>query len=304
MAEENAVNILRKAMHANRLHHAILLYGKSVTPLESVAKQIATDLFGKSCVNHPDLFELRPEGKMRQIKIGAIEGEPDSNTMRKLLKDLRQTSSLGGYKVAIVYEADRMNIWAANAFLKTLEEPPAQTTIFILTTRPNDLLDTIKSRCISLRVDTPEEEIKNELLQEWLNDYKVWQKALMGGIGKEIKSTDAVMMCYGLIARFESIIKIIQEDTSDIDDTKEENLDEEMIEAIKAGERRSLQKQMFSDLEKACVDCALGGNGVPAVKISRVVETIEKSSHLMDLNMKETPALEYFMLSSLRIWTR
>ena len=304
MAEENAVNILRKAMHANRLHHAILLYGKSVTPLESVAKQIATDLFGKSCVNHPDLFELRPEGKMRQIKIGAIEGEPDSNTMRKLLKDLRQTSSLGGYKVAIVYEADRMNIWAANAFLKTLEEPPAQTTIFILTTRPNDLLDTIKSRCISLRVDTPEEEIKNELLQEWLNDYKVWQKALMGGIGKEIKSTDAVMMCYGLIARFESIIKIIQEDTSDIDDTKEENLDEEMIEAIKAGERRSLQKQMFSDIEKACVDCALGGNGVPAVKISRVVETIEKSSHLMDLNMKETPALEYFMLSSLRIWTR
>ena len=126
----------------------------------------------------------------------------------------------------------------------------------------------------------------------------------MGGIGKEIKSTDAVMMCYGLIARFESIIKIIQEETSDVDDTKEENLDEEMIEAIKAGERRSLQKQMFSDIEKACVDCALGGNGVPAVKISRVVETIEKSSHLMDLNMKESPALEYFMLSSLRIWTR
>ena len=77
-----------------------------------------------------------------------------------------------------------------------------------------------------------------------------------------------------------------------------------MIEAIKAGERRTIQKQMFADIEKACVACALGGNGVPAVKISRVVEAIEKSSRLTDLNMKETPALEYFMLSSLRIWTR
>ncbi len=304
MSEENAIKVLEKALNANRLHHAILLYGKSMSPLENVAHNIATQLFKKSYLNHPDLFELRPEGKMRQIKIGAIEGEPDQNTMRKLLRDLRQTSSLGVHKIAIIYEADRMNIHTANAFLKTLEEPPPQTTIFMLTTRPNDLLDTIRSRCIALRVDCPEEDIDNDFWTEWLEDYKTWQKALMGGIGKEIKLQDAMMNCYGLLARFETLIEEILNENTSVDDTKEENLDEEMIEAIKAGERRAIRKRMFADIEKACVACALGGNGVPSVKISRVVQTIEKASGLTELNMADTIALEYFMLSSLRIWTR
>ena len=303
MSEGNAVKILENAISANRLHHAVLLYGKVLQPLESVAKTIASKLLGKSCINHPDLFELRPEGKMRQIKIGTQEA-PEANTMRTLLKNLRQTSSLGGHKVAIIYEADRMNAATANAFLKTLEEPPAQTTIFMLTTRPNDLLDTIRSRCISLRVDCPDEEIDNELWQAWLEDYKSWQKALMGGIGRAIKLSEAMMQCYGLLARFETLIEEILEENTSVDATQEESLDEDMIEAIKTGERKAIRKRMFADIENACVRCALGGNGVPSVKISRVVEALEKSSGLTELNMSDTIALEYFMLSSLRIWTR
>lgn len=304
MSEEKAVEILEKAFYSNRLHHAILLYGKSISPLENVAKQIADKLFERSHINHPDLFELRPEGKMRQIKVGSHEGEAEPNTMRRLLRDIRQTSSLGVHKVAIVYEADRMNITTANAFLKTLEEPPARTTIFMLTTRPNDILQTILSRCISLRVDCPEDEIDNELWQQWLEDFKTWQKALMGGVGKVIKLSDAMMQCYGLLARFESLIEDILDENTSVDDSKEENLDDEMVEAIKAGERRAIRKRMFADIENACVSCALGGNGVPSVKISRVVEALEKSSGLTELNMADTIALEYFMLSSLRIWTR
>ena len=303
MSEGNAVKILENAISANRLHHAILLYGKVLQPLGNVAKTIASKLLSKSCINHPDLFELRPEGKMRQIKIGSQES-PEANTMRTLLKNLRQTSSLGGHKVAIIYEADRMNLATANAFLKTLEEPPAQTTIFMLTTRPNDLLDTIRSRCISLRVDCPDEEIDNELWQAWLEDYKSWQKALMGGIGRAIKLSEAMMQCYGLLARFEALIEEILEENTSVDATQEESLDDDMIEAIKTGERKAIRKRMFADIENACVRCALGGNGVPSVKISRVVEALEKSSGLTELNMSDTIALEYFMLSSLRIWTR
>lgn len=304
MSEQKAVEILERAFYSNRLHHAILLYGKALQPLENVAKTIADKLFERSHINHPDLFELRPEGKMRQIKIGSPEGEPEQNTMRGLLRNLRQTSSLGVHKVAIIHEADRMNVATANAFLKTLEEPPPQTTIFMLTTRPNDILQTILSRCISLRVDCPEDEIDNDLWQQWLEDFKAWQKALMGGIGRAIKLSDAMMQCYGLLARFEVLIEEILDENTSVDDTKEENLDEEMVEAIKAGERRAIRKRMFADIENACVSCALGGNGVPSVKISRVVEALEKSSGLTELNMADTIALEYFMLSSLRIWTR
>ena len=304
MPDNRAVKILDNAIKAGRLHHAVLLYGNSLQPLEEAAKETATKLFGRTWVNHPDLFELRPEGKMRQIKIGSPDGDPEPNTMRRLLKNLRQTSALGVHKVAIIYEADRMNQVTANAFLKPLEEPPAQTTLFILTTRPNDILETIRSRCVALRVDCPDDKIDNPDWQTWLADYSAWQKSLAGGIGREISLGDAMMQCYGLLARFETLIAQILEEETSIDNSKEENLDEEMIEAVQAGERRAIRKRMFADIENACVACALGGNGVPAVKISRVVEALEKASGLTELNMADTIALEYFMITSLRIWTR
>ena len=95
-----AESILEKAFRNGRLHHAILLYGNSATALEDVAKKTASLLFGRPCARHPDLFELRPEGKMRLIKIGSASdrtgGDWPPNTMRKLLRDIRQSPSAGG----------------------------------------------------------------------------------------------------------------------------------------------------------------------------------------------------------------
>ncbi len=303
-----ALSILNRALDAGRLHHAVLLYGADIHTLEDVAKSVATRLFGRPCEKHPDLFELRPEGKMRFIKIGAesekVGGDWAPNTMRRLLKDIRQSSIMGGAKVAIVYEADRMNVQAANAFLKTLEEPPSGTTIFMLTTRPNDLLDTIRSRCISLRVDCAPAPINDEAWTQWIENFKTWQKLIMGGIGRKISPTDALMRCYGLLTEFDTILSRLADDAADIDEVSEEELDEEMKEAIKVGNRRALRKQMLSDIEESVAACALGGDGVPAVKLARSIGILEKAAGLMELNMADTPALEFFMLSSLRIWTR
>ena len=100
MAGSSALDILLRAKRAGRLHHAVLLYGSSLRELEDTAMAVASELFGRPAHRHPDLFELRPEGKMRLIKIGSdsdrVGGEWPPNTMRKLLKDLRQTSSQGG----------------------------------------------------------------------------------------------------------------------------------------------------------------------------------------------------------------
>ena len=308
MANPKALDILLGALRAGRLHHAILLYGSSISALEDVAMQVAQRLLGSDPKKHPDLFELRPEGKMRFIKIGSdsdkVGGDWPPNTMRRLLRDIAQTSNKGGNKVAVVFEADRMNGAAANAFLKTLEEPPAGTTIFMLSTRPNDLLDTIRSRCISLRVDSETEPLADEDWRKWIDDFKNWQKSLMGGIGRKITLADAMMRCYGLLARFDSILSRLTDEASDIGESESEELDEDVIDAIVAGERRALRKRLFADIEDACVSCALGGDGVPAVKLSRAVEALEKSSGFTELNMPDTPALEYFMLTSIRIWGR
>lgn len=308
MSNPKALDILLGALRAGRLHHAILLYGSSISALEDVAMQVAQRLLGSDPKKHPDLFELRPEGKMRFIKIGSdsdkVGGDWPPNTMRRLLRDIAQTSNKGGNKVAVVFEADRMNGAAANAFLKTLEEPPAGTTIFMLSTRPNDLLDTIRSRCISLRVDSETEPLADEDWRKWIDDFKNWQKSLMGGIGRKITLADAMMRCYGLLARFDSILSRLTDEASDIGESESEELDEDVIDAIVAGERRALRKRLFADIEDACVSCALGGDGVPAVKLARAVEALEKSSGFTELNMPDTPALEYFMLTSIRIWGR
>ena len=308
MSNPKALDILLGALRAGRLHHAILLYGSSISALEDVAMQVAQRLLGSDPKKHPDLFELRPEGKMRFIKIGSdsdkVGGDWPPNTMRRLLRDIAQTSNKGGNKVAVVFEADRMNGAAANAFLKTLEEPPAGTTIFMLSTRPNDLLDTIRSRCISLRVDSETEPLADEDWRKWIDDFKNWQKSLMGGIGRKITLADAMMRCYGLLARFDSILSRLTDEASDIGESESEELNEDVIDAIVAGERRALRKRLFADIEDACVSCALGGDGVPAVKLSRAVEALEKSSGFTELNMPDTPALEYFMLTSIRIWGR
>lgn len=308
MSNPKALDILLGALRAGRLHHAILLYGSSIQVLEDIAKQVAQRLLGSQPEKHPDFFELRPQGKMRQIKIGSdadkIGGDWPPNTMRRLLKEISQTSNRGGNKVAIVYEADRMNDSAANAFLKTLEEPPRGTTIFMLTTRPNDLLDTIRSRCISLRADSAPLPLDDPQWKKWLDDFKDWQKALMEGIGVKIKLLDAIMRCYGLLARFDKILSRLTDQAADIGEAESEELEDDVIDAIVAGERRALRKRLFGEIEDACVSCALGGNGVPAVKLARAVQALEKAAGLTELNMPDAPALEYFMLTSIRIWGR
>ncbi len=70
--------------------------------------------------------------------------------VRKLREDLHQTRGRAGHRIAIIDSIDDCNPSAANALLKTLEEPPADTTFFLVSHRPGQLLPTIKSRCHSL----------------------------------------------------------------------------------------------------------------------------------------------------------
>lgn len=88
--------------------------------------------------NHPDFFEVNLKEKSRSIKIAQI---------RKLITALNQTSQQGHYQVVILSPAEAMNQAAANAFLKTLEEPSGQVLMILVTHRPETLPQTILSRC-------------------------------------------------------------------------------------------------------------------------------------------------------------
>lgn len=92
--------------------------------------------------NHTDLMAIRPEEQGKQIKVEQI---------RLLIEFIALKSRFAGYKVVIISPAEAMNRNAANALLKTLEEPPPLSLLLLVSHRPEALPVTIRSRCQCLR---------------------------------------------------------------------------------------------------------------------------------------------------------
>ena len=91
-----------------------------------------------SANSHGDVLFIGPEEKATQIKVDQI---------RAVTEFVSKTPLLGDRKLVIIEPADKMNINAANALLKNLEEPPGQTVFILVCSEPHKLLPTIKSRC-------------------------------------------------------------------------------------------------------------------------------------------------------------
>jgi DNA polymerase III subunit delta' len=109
-------------------------------------------------LQHPDLAIVAPEEDSQQIRIEQV---------RELAQELALTSHSGRAKVAIVSPADAMNRFAANALLKTLEEPPPTTVLVLVAEQPSRLPATVRSRCQQIRV-TPPSRVES---LAWLADH-------------------------------------------------------------------------------------------------------------------------------------
>ena len=167
-AMKDTADILCRSMERGRLGHAYILNGVDLGALEAFGLNLAKSLNcmepplgGHDCCdecvncrkidsgNHADVIMVRPESKLRQIRISQIARR--NNSPPRVLRDLvYMTATESKWKVAILAGADRLNHDAANAFLKSLEEPPERTLFMLLTTEPERLMDTIHSRCLRL----------------------------------------------------------------------------------------------------------------------------------------------------------
>jgi DNA polymerase-3 subunit delta' len=168
-----ALEFLRRAYEQNRLAHAYLITGPPGSGKEVLAAEIASLVNGTPAkdVFSPkarEIFIAGPELKSRRISIEQI---------RELEHTLQMRATNSRRKIAIIPDADRLGAAAANAFLKTLEEPPRDSLLLLLSGLPEALPETILSRCITipLAADThghsrKQEEELAKLLQQAARD--------------------------------------------------------------------------------------------------------------------------------------
>lgn len=203
--QEQGVELLQRSLERGRLGHGYLFTGHQLDQLEVLARTLAKTLnclhpvkrggVAVDCCdrclncqkiehgNHADVFWVRPESKLRQIRIRQIVRRDDSPP-RVLLDAVNLKPTESQYKVAVIVAADRMNVEAANAFLKTLEEPPPHSVLILLTTEPQRVIETIRSRCLRLNFagEGPQQLAPPQL--EWLASFSEMaaadQKSLLG----------------------------------------------------------------------------------------------------------------------------
>lgn len=152
--QEDAMTFLDRAV--SRPHHAYLFAGP-----EGSGKQLAARAFAAALLcdrggcgecrdcrlalddRHPNIVIVEPEG--RDIRVG--ENADEDGTARWMTARAYLTSPEGGWKVLRLEQADRMTEEAADVLLKALEEPPDRTAFILSSARPDEIAETVRSRC-------------------------------------------------------------------------------------------------------------------------------------------------------------
>jgi DNA polymerase-3 subunit delta' len=192
-----ALEFLRRAYQQKRLAHAYLITGSPGSGKEVLAAELASLVNGTPAkdvfsAKAREIFVARPESKSRRIVTAQI---------RALEHALQMRAANGRRKVAIIADADRLQNEAANAFLKTLEEPPKDSLLLLLTALPETLPETILSRCIAIPL-APDGQAHSEKEEEKLT--KLLQQA-----GRH--STWTIQFAYRFAQEFQHLLRAIRE---------------------------------------------------------------------------------------------
>jgi DNA polymerase-3 subunit delta' len=325
------VQLLQRALARGRLGHAYLFAGDRLEELESLARTLAKTLNCQKPVKtggaatdccdvcpacrkidgdiHADIHWARPESKSRVVTI---------DQMRELMREIQLKPAEAEHKVAIIAGADRLNAQAANAFLKTLEEPPAKSVLILLSTEPQRILETILSRCLRLNFYGDGKRELNSDETEWLEKFgglaASEQKTLLG----RYRLLDALLQKLGEIrARTEASLgaRSPLEKYDDVEKDLREKWEDELAAAVEAEYRRQradlllLVQWWLRDVWLHTLAAGkdllnfpkIAGAETVAKKISsrqalENLQTLEQTQRLLHTNVQEALALEVGLL--------
>ena len=313
---DTALQFVKRAQERGRLGHAYMIVGPKEADLSGFAVRFLNHVTGLS---RPDLDEwekrgicvVRPESKSRQIKVEAIREQVEPY--------LFITSSGAEHRLCVIVDAERMNVQAQNAFLRTLEEPPPRTLFLLLSEQPQQFLETILSRVIRIAL-IPEDNSRK------LNESEVRLVDLLSDLAN--RKNDSLAGAMTLRREFEDILEDIHADltkkleasfeeekkyykqTTDVDSSWVKAREEETEAAIESRyrqERDALMELLLAwmgdvlrhqvgverlDLpEYAAATRALATRWEPGTLARRLKELRKLHSHL-HTNVNETLALD------------
>ena len=328
------VELLQKSLDRGRVAHAYLFSGDDLGEMEGLARTLAKTLncahppsraangqpldSCDACLNcrridgggHPDVQWIRPESKLRVITIDQI---------RELIQTISLKPTEADYKFAVIVCADRMNVQAANAFLKTLEEPPARSVLVLLTSAIEQVLETILSRCLRLHFAGEAGARIDAAGQAWI-------ESLASSASKPRKSLLARYRLLGLItARLSQMRQAIEQQLEaasplsrypDAEKDTQDKWQSELNAAVEAEYRRQraelllLLQWWLRDVWLLAMEMDPAALAVPQVRdatsqVARRISSREASANLQQLeslqrqlttNVQEALALEIALL--------
>jgi DNA polymerase-3 subunit delta' len=282
-----------RARAEGRMPHAVLITGADGAVLARVAEQLAAMHLGEADpLAHADCRVLRPAKKSRRIGI---------ESTLEVVGALRLTS-VSPRRVVIVNEPDRFQPDSANAFLKTLEEPPPGTLIILQTSHYYRVLPTILSRCLRFHVAGEAPALADASWNDWLREMdKLLTRMVKGPASPNARVSEVFIPLYALCARFEVLLDLFVEEAlkaapppppTDDDADEVEVAHEESV-------RRGVRARMLVSVEEKL---RLIGRAHPecAQQVAESVGFLEDARARMELNYQALAALEQFLLRTLR----
>jgi len=287
-----AMKALLRARAENRMPHAVLFTGLNTETLIQAVECLASiHLASDDPLSHPDCRLLRPGRKSRRI---------NQESTLEVVSDL-QLSSLSGRRVVIVHEPDRFEASAANAFLKTLEEPPSGTLVILQTTHYYRVLPTVLSRCLRFHIGGEPATIQYPEWLEWLRQFDRFLAGLSGSLVSSAKSTETIIPLYALCASFEDLLEkfLVEELKLNPAPPPSEDDGDDVKEAHKESMRRDLWSRMLLAMEERL---RVYGRQSPNHRLAtaRAIRSLEAAKVRFELNFSVVAAIEGFFIQTLK----
>jgi DNA polymerase-3 subunit delta' len=185
----------------NKLQHPDLHFAFPVTTNDSVKKHAVSDLFLE---DWRDFVATQPYGSLfnwlQHIGVENKQGLIGVDESEAVVKKLKLKSYEGGFKVMIIWMAEKMNIAAANKLLKLIEEPPNKTVFLLITENEEQIINTIRSRCQALHFPAlSEQDIANSLI-----------------VNNQVADNEASKIAHQAEGNYNKALHLLQNDSSDL----------------------------------------------------------------------------------------